>query len=111
MMKKEISMNKALYGALVGAAMLGLAGAASAQQPVQLTNAQLDHVTAGATSTTLFGGLALGNLGSAVVVTAANAVAGTSAAAAADVTSIATSTIPGPGATAASGLVVTLTSP
>lgn len=104
-------MNKALYAALVGAALLGLTGAASAREPMQLTNAQLDNVTAGATSVTLFAGGALGNLGSAVVVTAANAVLGTNAAAAADVTSIATSTIPGPGAQAVSGLVVTLTSP
>ena len=104
-------MTKALYGALVGAAMLGFAGTASAQAPIQLTNAQLDRVTAGATSTTLFGGLAAGNLGAAVLVAAINTVAGSSAAAAADVTSVATSTIPGPGAVAGSALVVTITSP
>jgi hypothetical protein len=104
-------MNKALYVALVGAALLGLTGAASAREPITLTNAQLDNVTAGAISVTLFAGGALGNLGSAVTVTGVNAVAGTSAAAAANVTSIATSTIPGPGAAAASGLVVTITSP
>lgn len=104
-------MTKALYCAIAGAAMFGFVGTASAQQPVQLTNADLDSVTAGATSTTLFGGLAAGNLGAAVVITALNTVVGTNAAAAADVTSVATSTTPGPGAVAASALTVTLTSP
>ena len=104
-------MYKALYGALVGAAMFAFAGTASAQQPVQLTDAQLDGVTAGATSTTLFAGAATGNIAAAVVVGSLNLVAGTSALASSDVTSVAASTIPGIGAAAASGLVVTITSP
>lgn len=101
---------KGLSCAFAVAAMVALAGTASAQ-PLQLTNAQLDHVTGGASSITLFGGGASGDLGALTTVTALNQVMGANAAAQADVTSIATSTIPGPGAAAASLLSVTLTSP
>jgi len=104
-------MTKVLHCALAGVAVLTFASAAFAQEPTRLSNAQLDSVTAGATSTTLFAGGALGNLGSAVGVIAINQVSGTSAAAAADVTSIASSTKPGPGAQAVSALVTTITSP
>jgi hypothetical protein len=40
-----------LLSALVGVSMLGLAGAASAGEPVKLTNAQMDIVTAGVSLT------------------------------------------------------------
>ena len=103
-------MKKGLYLAFALGTMVAFAGGASAQ-PLQLTNMQLDHVTGGATSITLFAGGAIGNLGALTNVTATNAVAGVNAAAAADVTSIATSTIPGPGAQAASFLNVIVTSP
>jgi hypothetical protein len=41
-------MNAKLLGAVTAAALLGSAGIASAQGPTQLTDAQLDVVTAGA---------------------------------------------------------------
>jgi hypothetical protein len=104
-------MTKALYSALAGVAVLALSSGAFASEPMSLSNTQLDSVTAGATSVTQFFGASQGNLGSAVLVNAINQVAGPNAAAAADVTSVATSTIPGAGAAAVSALRVAITSP
>jgi hypothetical protein len=103
-------MKKALFCALAGAAMLSLAGAASAQ-PLQLTNAQLDRVTAGATSLSTFTGVVSGNISAALVLLSTNTVAGTTASAISSITGAAASTVPGIGASAADTLTVTLTSP
>ena len=43
-------MTKALCLALAGAALLGVQGAASAREPIKLTDAQLDSVAGGAIS-------------------------------------------------------------
>lgn len=104
-------MKSKLLSLLAGAAMFGLASAAYAQGPVQLTNNQLDNVTAGATATSLGFGGAVGTLFSGVAITADTGVLGANAAADGDVLSIAASFSPGPGAAAASQLTIVLTSP
>jgi hypothetical protein len=106
-----MDMIKVTYFALVSAVMLSFVGVASAEEPLQLTNSQLDRVTAGASSATLFAGAAAGTLLSAVGVNSFNRVIGPNAAAAANVTSIAASFTPGPGASAGAALTVLLTSP
>ena len=104
-------MKKALFSLLAGVAMLGLAGAANAQSPVPLSNAQMDGVTAGATSIGVGLGGAFGTLFSGSAITIDTAVLGPNAAAIGDVTSAAASFTPGPGAVATSGLSIILTSP
>ncbi|HLI12770.1 MAG TPA: hypothetical protein VKY65_14350 [Alphaproteobacteria bacterium] len=104
-------MKTRLFSLLAGVALLGLATAANAQSPVQLSDSQMDVVTAGATSTALGGAAAFGTLFSGNLVTLATAVNGPNAAALGDVVSIAASFSPGPGAAAASALTIVLTSP
>lgn len=104
-------MTKIMYTLAAAAAMLVVANGADAQGPVQLTDNQLDGVTAGAVAIgTGFGGAA-GTLASAVGITIHTGVFGAGAFAAGDVTSIAASFSPGPGARAASSLSLGLTSP
>jgi hypothetical protein len=43
-------MNAKLLGAVTAAALLGSIGVASAQEPIQLTDVQLDAVTSGTTA-------------------------------------------------------------
>lgn len=47
---------------LAGGALLALAGTAYAGQPIQLSSAQMDNVTAGAVGLANAGGLALGDI-------------------------------------------------
>src|SRR6266478_6061975 len=46
--KREDNMRAKLLGAVTAAALLGSIGVASAQEPIQLTDTQLDAVTSGA---------------------------------------------------------------
>jgi hypothetical protein len=67
-----------LLSALVGVSMLGLAGAASAGEPVNLTTDQLDIVTAGVSltggaSTAFTGGIGTSTNSSATTTTSATA--------------------------------------
>jgi len=104
-------MTKTVSSLLAAAAMVAFATAANAQGPVQLSDVQMDNVTAGATSIgTGFGG-AIGSLASAVGVTISTAVFGHNAFALGDVTSIAASFSPGPHAFASSTLSLGLTTP
>lgn len=109
-------MKDKLFSLIAGAAILGLAGVANAedrshQTPIQLTNAQLDGVTAGATAIGVGLGAAFGTLFSGVAIGIDTAVLGHNAAAVASVTSASASFTPGPGAAAASALSILLTSP
>lgn len=103
-------MTKAFSALLAGAAMLALSGVAQAQQPMQLTDSQLDHVTAGASALGVFAGAAFGSAISGVTATVTTAVLGANAAASGNVLSFAGS-LNNSGAVAASGLQLTLTSP
>ncbi len=47
-------MNAKLLGVVTAAALLGSIGVASAQEPIQLTDAQLDTVTSGSLALVLF---------------------------------------------------------
>jgi hypothetical protein len=100
-----------LFSLLAGVAMLGFAGAANAQGPVQLSDSQMDHVTAGATSIGVGLGAALGTLFSGTTIQIDTAVAGKNAAAQGNVVSAAASFSPGPSAAAVSVLQMVLTSP
>ena len=104
-------MKSKLLSLLAAAAILGFAGAASAQTPVQLSNNQLDDVTAGATAIGVGLGGAFGTLFSGSAITINTQVLGANAAAAGSVTSISASFSPGPGAAAGSTLGIVLTSP
>jgi hypothetical protein len=104
-------MKSKLFCLLAGVALLGLAGAASAQEPIQLSDNQMDKVTAGATSTGIGIGAAVGTMFSGVSLEIDTAVVGHNAIAFGDVASVAASFTPGPGAAAASGLSLLLTSP
>jgi hypothetical protein len=57
-----------LLSALVGVSMLGLVGAASAAEPVTLTDTQLDSVAAGALNVNVGTGAGQIGLGNAAVV-------------------------------------------
>ena len=52
--EKEHIMNAKLLGVVTAAALLGSLGVASAQEPMQLTDAQLDTVTSGSFALVLF---------------------------------------------------------
>jgi hypothetical protein len=93
------------------AAVTFLAAGAASAAPAQLTDKQLDGVTAGATSIVVGLGGAYGTLSSGNISTALTEVLGANAAAAASNTSIAASFTPGPGAAAISELQAVLTSP
>lgn len=104
-------MKTKLLSLVASVALIGLAGSASAKDLQPLSNAQMDHVTAGATSITVGAGIAAGTILSGVGVTLATQVIGPNAAALGDVTSIAASFSPGPTAVAGSQLQAVLTSP
>lgn len=104
-------MNMKLLSLVASVALIGLAGSASAKDLKPLTNAQMDHVTAGATSITVGSGIAAGTIFSGVGVSLATAVMGHNAFGAGDVKSIAASFTPGPSAFAASGISAILVSP
>jgi hypothetical protein len=109
-------MKNRLFPLLAGAAILALAGTASAEDrnhpaPVRLSDAQMDGVTAGATAIGIGAGAAVGTLFSGTAILVNTAVAGPNAAAVGDVVSAAASFTPGPGAAAASALNVILVSP
>ncbi|HKT20089.1 MAG TPA: hypothetical protein VJR47_18695 [Stellaceae bacterium] len=101
---------------LAGAALLALAGTASAgdrtpSAPLRLSDAQMDGVTAGATAIGVGFGAAAGTLFSGTAIEVATQVVGPNAAAAGDVISAAASFTPGPGAAAVSQLQMILVSP
>lgn len=109
-------MKHRLYPALAGAALLVIAGTAFAADrhhpaPLRLTDAQMDGVTAGATSIGVGAGAAVGTLFSGTALAVNTAVAGPNAAAIGSVTSAAASFTPGPTAAAASALNMVLVSP
>jgi len=54
-------MRAKLLGAVTAAALLGSIGVASAQEPIQLTDAQLDAVTSGTNPPTAFLAIAIQN--------------------------------------------------
>ena len=109
-------MKTGLLPLLAGAAILALAGTASAgdrtpSAPLRLSDAQMDGVTAGATSIGVGLGAAAGTLFSGTAIQIATQVAGPNAAAAGDVISAAASFTPGPSAAAVSQLQMILVSP
>lgn len=102
-------MIKTIYSVIAAGAILALITQAHAGQ--QLTDAQLDNVTAGATAIGTGLGAAGGSLASGVSVNINTAVHGHSAFAIGDVTSIAASAHHGPGAFASSSLSLGVVSP
>jgi hypothetical protein len=104
-------MTKTVYSLVAAAAMLAFATAANAQGPAQLTDQQLDGVTAGAVAIGTGLGFAAGTIFSGSGVEIHTGVIGSAAFAAGDVTSIAASYSPGPHAASASTLSLGVTSP
>lgn len=104
-------MTKTLSALFAGVTVLAFAGMANAQQPVQLSDAQLDHVTAGATSSALGGLAGSGTIFASGFMSLATAVAGTTATGTGVVLMESASFNGTPTATAASALGLALTSP
>ena len=104
-------MTKTLYSLLAAGAMLAVATAAQAQGPVQLSDVQLDNVTAGATAIGSGFGGAGGSILAGTSVTINTAVHGHGAFAFGDIASIAASAHHGPSAFASSTLSLGVTSP
>jgi hypothetical protein len=109
-------MKNRILSLAAGAALVLAAGTAFAADrdhaaPVQLSDAQMDGVTAGATSIGVGAGAAVGTLFSGTAIAINTAVAGPNAAALGGVTSAAASFTPGPTAAAASALNMILVSP
>lgn len=84
-------MKTKLFSAVAGVALLALAGAANAGEPVRLSDAQMDGVTAGTTAVSVGIGIAVGDLAAASVVTADTVVIGLNATATGSTTSVAAS--------------------
>lgn len=84
-------MTKTFLAVLAGAAMIAVAGAASAHEPMQLSNAQLDQVTAGAIAVGTGSGFAIGTVGGGVSININTQAIGHFAFAAGDITSISAS--------------------
>jgi hypothetical protein len=99
---------KKVVMAVTAAGLFGLASVAQAGEPMQLSDTQMDAVSAGATAGAIAAGLALGNLDTSTVsltTAVADSIAQTAAATASN-TSLALSVSGGPilgGAVAASG--------
>lgn len=104
-------MTKTLSALFTGVAVLAFAGMANAQQPMQLSDAQLDHVTAGATSTAAAALAGSGTIFASGFINLATAVAGTTAAGTGTVLMESASFNGTPTANAASALALALTSP
>jgi len=104
-------MTKIFSALCAGVALLAFAGMANAQQPMQLSDAQLDHVTAGATSNALGQLAGSGTIFASGFISLATAVAGSTAAGAGTVLMESASFSGTPTATAASALGLALTSP
>ena len=104
-------MTKTLSALFAGVAALAFAGMASAQQPMQLSDAQLDHETAGATSSALGALAGSGTIFASGYINLATAVAGTTATGSGAVLMESASFNGTPSATAISALGLALTSP
>ena len=109
-------MKTGLLPLLAGAAIVALAGTASAgdrtpSAPLRLSDAQMDGVTAGATSIGVGLGAAAGTLFSGTAIQIATQVVGPNAAAARAAVAAAASFTPGPSAAAVSQLQMILVSP
>ena len=112
MRRSRIRDAASLAGFLV--VLLGFAGAANAWDPVHLTDAQLDGLTAAASATASGTGIALGGAFADSSVSVASGVGVTSrydGFALGQVTAVASSSAQGPNATASSSLSLSVTSP
>jgi hypothetical protein len=101
-------MNKP-FRIMVIVSTLGVAPHAFASEPAQLTNAQMDRISAGAAA--MGAGTAIGTLFSGIVVTITTQTAGADVFVAGEINSVAASFLPGPQGGAASFLGIGLTSP
>jgi hypothetical protein len=103
-------MNKP-FRIMVIVSTLGVAPHAFASEPAQLTNAQMDRISAGAAAMGAGAGTAIGTLFSGIVVTITTQTAGADVFVAGEINSVAASFLPGPQGGAASSLGIGLTSP